>query len=122
MTTLLRTIYLKSEGQLNGGRPLYVVVRTVDEQSFLADTYGKLAKVVTASPRDADVLKVLLLWPEAKNEVTIEVPTDKAIGLYCLFTHPGNQWKVLFPSPMASNVHLRLVRGNVMVDRRSKRR
>ena len=122
VSSLLRAMYIRPEGQLNEGRPLYVVVRTVDEQTFLTDTYGKISEMVTARPLDESVLKVILLWPGKKNEILVEVAPDKSVGVYGLFTQPGNQWKLFLQSPVPSNSRLRLVRGSIVVDKRKDKR
>lgn len=110
-----RTIVFRPQQQSNAGRPFYALVRTVEEQDFLTDSYVKVSGLVYPSnKKDETIVHVALIWPSHDKTVVIEIPKDKAVAIYCLFTNPGSQWKVLLPPPMEERIWAVLDRGTIV--------
>lgn len=99
-TSVKRRIVFQPGPGTNSGRPVYVLVRTVNENEFLTDSYRRISGLVYPNSGDPSVLKVLLVWPNRAQNVEVEVPKEKSVGIYCIFTKPGDQWKLLLTEPM----------------------
>ena len=73
-----------------------MVVRKTDRAGFLAEDYDAIADGVFAEPRDPAVLRVAIVQPGHK--VTLDVPRAVAqgevLGLYFLFSTPGDRWRL----------------------------
>lgn len=97
-------IVVRAGEDCNGGRPVYVVVRAVDEQGFVEDGYEEIAGLVVTP--DETVLAVLLVFPGAavfEQIVVDELPA--MVGVYGLFTVvEGGGWKTLVEQPDAIEV------------------
>ncbi|HNA61572.1 MAG TPA: hypothetical protein PKW79_00645 [Rhabdochlamydiaceae bacterium] len=44
---------------------------------------------------DPSCLESLLVVPGETKTIEIKNPQNKAIGVYCIFTHPGEEWKYI---------------------------
>ncbi len=88
-------IVVRASADSNDGRPVYVVVRIVDEQGFIEDSYAKVAALVVEP--DESVLATLLVFPGtvAYRELELEAAPEM-LGVYGLFSvvEDGN-WKLL---------------------------
>jgi len=82
----------------NGGRPLYILVRTTTPKSFIEDDYSTVARLVFAP--DETVIATIVVFPGRKYEVKVKLKTPGPIGVYCLFTGArGESWKAMFADP-----------------------
>lgn len=106
----------------NANRTFYVVIRAIDEEEFLTDSYAKISKLVFPTSKDPSVLRATLIWPKRQRWVWVVVPEGKAIGVYGLFTHPGGQWKLLLSQPLQQSYSFALEQGNVTWGRKRKPR
>jgi hypothetical protein len=106
-----RTVVFSPSADMNGGRPVYVLVRAVNEKDFVTDSYGKMADLVFPQGEETSVLQVALIWPEQESLVEVQLPQGKAMAIYCMFTAPGNQWKVLLPPPAKDDRFLAVLEG-----------
>ena len=113
--TVKRTVVLMPDKNANYGRPFYVLLRAVDEKQFLTDNYNAVAKMVYPNSEDPSVLKAVLVWPATPRKVQVEVAKDKAIGVYCIFTRPGNPWKLLLAPPMKSEQQAVLGKNTIVI-------
>ncbi|MFV8749329.1 hypothetical protein ACNOYE_02130 [Nannocystaceae bacterium ST9] len=89
-------IVVRASEDSNGGRPVYVIVRVVDEKGFVEDGYREMMALVVEP--DASVIAQFLVFPGmvALDDIALaELP--KVVGVYCLFTEPKEgAWKVMF--------------------------
>jgi hypothetical protein len=92
----------------NGGAPFYVVVRAVEQGTFVTESYEAVASKVFATPTDPALLKAEVVHPGAAIEVVVEKPKDTGIGVYFLYTKPGERWKTgrVVPLPDAIDISL----------------
>jgi len=97
--TVPQSLVFRPQATSNNGRPVYVLIRVVSENEFLTDSYRKIAGLVYPSSTDPSVLGVALVWPEREQTLKVEVPKGKAVGIYAMFTRPGDQWKMLLGEP-----------------------
>lgn len=80
----------------NGGRPLYLVVRTTTQKSFVEDDYSTIAALVVAP--DATVIERIVVFPGQVYVVDLEVAKlPETLAVYGLFTRAtGESWKRMF--------------------------
>lgn len=111
--TVKRTVVLSPVKDANAGRPFYVLIRAVSEKEFLTDSYNTVAELVYPNSDDPTVLKVVLIWPSKEQRVEVQVPQEKGVGVYGVYTRPGNPWKVLHAPPLKSELRTVLKRRTV---------
>jgi hypothetical protein len=112
-----RELFFRPRPSANAGRPVYVLVRSVSESEFLTDSYRKISSMVYPNSGDPSVLLVLLVWPNREQRVKLEIPKDKAIGVYGMFTKPGDQWKLMLTPPLRLDYTLQLENNAISVER-----
>ncbi len=84
----------------NQGQPFHLVVRTVDPQTFLTESYREVAAKVYALPPDPALLTAVPILPGIGEAVVVAQPKEGGVGVYCLFTEPGERWKILLNPPL----------------------
>ncbi|NUQ72709.1 MAG: hypothetical protein HUU21_04060 [Polyangiaceae bacterium] len=86
----------------NGKRPFYVLVRAVDEKTYLEEPYQVVAgKVMT---RDESVIDATMVFPGAPKTIEIEQPEKGHVGVYFLLTRPEGPWKRLVVRPVPESL------------------
>lgn len=99
-------IVVRANPDSNAGRPVYVIVRAIDEQGFYVDSYRAMTALVVEP--DETVIATFLVHPGmvAFEEIELgELPA--AIGVYCMFTDATDDgWKVLFEGAEVIDVTL----------------
>ena len=99
-------VIVVSGAQMNDGRPCYIVVRTVEESSFLEEPYSAIAsKVFTHDPT---VLKAEVIFPGKSKSLQIAKPESGGVAIYVLFTRPQGEWKQLLSGAWSQRLWLRL--------------
>jgi predicted component of type VI protein secretion system len=112
-------LVVHSTSQTNDGRPLHAVVRAVDRETYVADSYAHVANLVTH--KDESVLATFVVFPGHEKRLTVEVGKKTPIAVYALFTRPGKQWKKLIEEPLPSPVRISLSK-HVIAEQRSATR
>lgn len=98
----------------NQGRPLHMVVRAVDAQKYLTETYSDVAQRVVHP--DDSVMRTLVVYPGARTETKVKIPEDGALAISFLFTTPDGAWQVLLESPIPSKVDIELEESRIRTD------
>ncbi|WP_428261502.1 hypothetical protein [Haliangium sp.] len=98
-------LVIRSDENTNAGRPLQVLVRAVELQAFLEDSYATVAGLVITP--DDTVLAGAVLFPGHELRLSIERPTAP-IAVYFLFTEPGSPWKMQLEPPLKWRVEFQL--------------
>ncbi|MEM9492758.1 MAG: hypothetical protein AAGC55_26655 [Myxococcota bacterium] len=96
-TTVKRTvkIKLKPRRDTNGGRPVHLLIREVDRESFVGEDYDAVASKVV--DRDPSVLASVVLFAGQAKIVKVDAPKKgKRLAVYAFFTKPDADWKQLF--------------------------
>ena len=106
-------VTLRSTEDTNQGRPLQVLVRSVQAESYRRETYFDLAQLITKP--DQSVLRIVVLEPSEKRRLWIAAPNDKPVALYFLFSATTGSWKMLLPPPLPWSVSVPLGRNGVQV-------
>lgn len=112
-TTWRFFINLRGMEDSNQGRPLQVLVRSVQAESFRTETYGELAQLLIKP--DPSVLRVVTVEPSQKRRLWIRAPSNKPVALYFLFSATTGSWKMLLPPPLPWSVSVPLGRNGVLV-------
>ena len=96
----------------NGGRPVYMLLRTVDDATFAADSYGGVAPKVVAP--DATVLKYQVIYPSSAPVIEVTQPEKGDVGVYFFFTNPTAEWKTLVKRPFAHKIEIALGQNQIV--------
>ena len=92
----------------NHGAPLYVVVRKIDSAGFLAEDYDAIADGLFGQHRDPAVVRKAIVRPG--QVVTVEADRDLAdgeiLGVYFLFSVPGDDWRLAVPAKTVTRVRI----------------
>ena len=101
-------IGVQSAATMNQDRPLYMVVRNVDQKTFLTESYQTVAnQVITPDP---SVVQSEVVFPGSKHELEMPKQSKTPVAVYFLFTTPapGTSWKILIDQPLPDRVDLQL--------------
>ena len=93
------TLTVRSNINTNKGQPVYLLVRSVTAKEFLTESYQDIAGKLFADT-DPSVLAYQVILPGQKQKIKIEEPGNAPLGVYCLFTEPSDQWKMMLPHPL----------------------
>lgn len=108
-----RILTFRSHATVNGARPLYVLVRAVDEGAFMQEDYKAVALKAAPPAKDEKLRGLRFAWPGHDEVVVVQVADDEAFAVYALFTEPGEPWKVLLSPPHTKAYTFLLENGTV---------
>lgn len=97
-------IVVRTNEDSNAGRPVYVIIRAIDEKRFIEDSYVDVAALVIEP--DDTVLATILAFPGGVVYRELELSeVPEVIGVYCLFTKVDDgAWKVMLDKVAAVEV------------------
>jgi hypothetical protein len=106
------TLYLKvsSPAEVNAGRPVRMLVRAVDQQEYVNETYQAVADKVVV--KDESVLASAVVYPRLPVSTAVKKPS-KGVSVYFFFTAPGPRWKTLLELPLPHTVDIRLAGNSI---------
>jgi hypothetical protein len=115
-------VTLLADANTNQGRPLQVLVRSIDEQSYRAESYSGVSRLVTA-PNDS-VLRKLVVDPRAgyRRSFCVRVQKGQPVALYFLYTSAIGHWKMMLSPPLPFAVRIPLRRSGIAVEDVQERR
>lgn len=102
---------IRSPADMNAGRPIRMLVRAVDPQQYVDESYQTVADKVVF--KDDSVLHSAVVYPNVPLHAEIKWPSSKAIGVYFFFTTPGPRWKTLLEVPLPHSADIALGRDNI---------
>lgn len=104
-TTQVRFV---STAETNGGRPLALIVRKSDSQSFRKDSYVDMERLFLTP--DASVLRSLTVFPSEQAARCIDFPYQRTNGyaIYALYENAAGDWKILYEPTTPYRLELRL--------------
>lgn len=108
------TLSIKSPPGTNHGRPLYMLVRTVDPKQYSTEGYNEVASKVIDS--DPAVLQKEVIYPGTFQNIKVKLPKDSAVAVSFLFTEPNGSWQMLLNEPVPSSVDIELLEGRIQTD------
>jgi predicted component of type VI protein secretion system len=103
------TLLVRTTKSTNYGTPLYVVIKETSMAKFLTQDYQEIAsQSFWKEDEKASIVKKVLV-PGTTNKITLPVPgKDKSLGIYFLFTNPGECWKYILSKPKPEKVKILL--------------
>lgn len=106
---------VKSPPGTNDGRPMYMLVRRMeDPKQYASEAYSEVAAKV-GSP-DAAVLQTAVIYPGTIQRFQVKVPKESAVAVSFLFTAPDGNWQTLITPPLASSVEIELTVSRILRD------
>lgn len=100
------SIVVQSSKDTNEQRPFYVLVRSVDQPTYVAEAYQSVARRVMAP--DDSVLKAEVIYPGMKKQIDVPRQEKTPVAVYFLLTSPSGEWKTLIEQPLPGTVQLQL--------------
>ncbi len=107
---------VKSKKIVNEGQPVYLLVRTISGSEFVTDDYDTIAALFHAYPTDESIVSTEFLIPGDTKKFVIAKPDDKDLGVYCMFTKPDAQWKLLLQKPLQKKYVIILENNEIKLD------
>jgi hypothetical protein len=104
-------IEVQAPSNVNGGRPIYMLVRAIDPTTFTADSYHAVAAKVTAT--DDSVLRTEVIYPGTTPRFELTEPAKGQVAVYFFFTNPGGDWKMLLDKPLPKTVSVKLSKDRI---------
>lgn len=101
-------IYIRSNEATNGGKTLYVMIRSAEAKAITGELYKDVAAKVFSDPPDPNVLLVQPIFPGDTVSLTIDEANAKDVVVYAFFTQPGANWRLPLYRPLPSEVYIDL--------------
>jgi hypothetical protein len=102
------TFNIIPDTRINDERPVYLVIRKVNRTEFLVENYDGISEMVHANPPSETVLALHMLLPGQKEMIQVLKPEKIDIGVYVLFTNPGDNWKIILENPLKLEYHIKV--------------
>jgi hypothetical protein len=110
------TVTIASDDDCNGGKPFYVVMRQIEEATYVTDSYETIVTKVFSSPPDPTVVKSEVIFPGVKSKLVVQKNQTVPLAIYFLFATPGERWKISKPSPVPSSIDIELGKNDIKAD------
>ena len=101
-------ITVETKRDTNSGRPLYAVVRSVDNRTYLAEDYASVSEKVFKYPPDQSILRSDVVIPGEAKSFMLKEPEEGDLALYFFFTTPGDKWSLSLARPLPTRVEVEL--------------
>ena len=110
------TLKVVSDQQTNDRQPVCVVLRSVDYNTFLTESYQEIAEKVYAYPPDPKLTDSRIILPGETEKIKVEIPDKEMIGIYCLFKNPY-VWKKIIRRPFDSKYYISLKKNRIVLNK-----
>jgi hypothetical protein len=114
------TFCIQPDKRANNAQPFYIVIRDVDKKSFLIEEYDDIADLVYTDSPDEHFLTWHVVLPGRKEEITVEVSGKSDLGIYSMFTQPGENWKMMFERPLEPEYDI-IIQDNSLTYKKEKK-
>ncbi len=111
------SIKILSESNANDKQPVAIVIRSVNYNNFLTESYQDIAEMVYADPPDPSVIASRIILPGTKEKIEIEIPPKDLVGVYCLFKDP-DIWRIILRRPFDSKYSIVLEQNRIVLKKR----
>lgn len=103
------TIYVSPNMSTNAQVPFRMLVRSVDERTFVTETYKQVSEKFYDDSKNT-LLAHAVIYPGRYRETTVYLPEEfeGPVAVYFLFTQPGAHWKEFFLPPLPSSMEFEL--------------
>jgi len=111
------SIKIQSNYNTNDEQPVVIVIRSVNYNNFLTESYQDIAGMVYADPPNPTVIASHIILPGTKEKIEIEIPLKELVGVYCLFKEP-DIWKVILRRPFDKKYYIILEHNRIVIKKR----
>lgn len=103
------TIQIRTTKTTNRGTPLYMIVKETTMAEYLLDDYHELATQSFWKESEEKQVTKKVIVPGRTNKMIIDVPNKEGLmGLYFIFSSPGECWKYIIDKPQSKKVKVLL--------------
>lgn len=109
-------VTLRGDSEINQGRPLQVLIRSVSNDTYRSEAYTTVARLVIQP--DKSVIRLITIEPRDryKRRLFLSVPDDMPLALYFFYGSQTGSWRMLLPPPLPFTVSIPLGRYGVRAD------
>lgn len=111
------SIKIQSEFNVNDKQPVAILIRSVNYNNFLTESYQDIAEMVYADPPNPSVIASRIILPGTKEKIEIEIPPKELVGVYCLFKEP-DIWRIILRRPFDSKYSIVLEHNRIALKKR----
>ena len=111
------SIKIRSNYSTNNEQPVCIVIRSVNYNNFLTESYQDIAGMVYADPPNPSVIASHIILPGTKEKIEIEIPPKELVGVYSLFKEP-DIWKVILSRPFDKKYYIILEHNRIVIKKR----
>ena len=111
------SIKIRSNYSTNNEQPVCIVIRSVNYNNFLTESYQDIAEMVYADPPNPTVIASHIILPGTKEKIEIEIPPKELVGVYSLFKEP-DIWKVILSRPFDKKYYIILEHNRIVIKKR----
>jgi hypothetical protein len=108
---------IQSNYNTNDEQPVCIVIRSVNYNNFLTESYQDIAGMVYADPPNPTVIASHIILPGTKEKIEIEIPPKELVGVYSLFKEP-DIWKVILRRPFDKKYYIILEHNRIVIKKR----
>ena len=103
------TIQIRTTKKTKRGTPLYMIVKETSMAEYLLDDCHELATQSFWKESEEKHLTKKVIVPGKTNKMVIDVPNkERSMGLYFIFSSPGECWKYIVDKPQSKKVKVLL--------------
>ncbi len=103
------TFQIRTTKETNNGTPLYMIVKETSTGEYLLDDYHELSSQEFWKESDEKVMTKKIIVPGKTNKIVVDTPKNaKSMGLYFIFSNPGECWKYIIDNPQSKRVKVLL--------------
>ncbi len=111
------SIKIQSNYNTNDEQPVCIVIRSVNYNNFLTESYQDIAGMVYTDPPNSTVIASRIMLPGTKKKIKIEIPPKELVGIYSLFKEP-DIWRILLRRPFDSKYYIILEQNRIVLKKR----
>ena len=104
----------------NLGEPFYIAIYSTNREQFLTTSYFDITSKVFKTNQNKNLLTFQLILPGKNKKISIYTQKDNSLGVYALFTHPSDQWKVLLVKPLKEKYNIILKKNSIVLKTEKK--
>jgi len=116
----LVSLNIKSTPNANLGEPFYIAIYSTNREQFLTTSYFDVTSKIFKTNQNKKLLSFQLILPGENKNISIYTQRDNSLGIYALFTHPSDQWKVLLVKPLQEKYNIILEKNSIVLKTEKK--
>lgn len=105
------SLKINSSKNANQGEPFYIAIYSTNREQFLTTSYFDITNQIFKNNKSKNLLSFQLILPGEEKDISLTTQNNTSLGIYALFTHPSEQWKLLLIKPLKSKYKI-ILKGN----------